>query len=352
MDYSKKLNIDKNKKIVWRLTALWAFSEAALGGILHALKIPFTGLFIGGSATIFISLIAYFSESRNEIIKATLKVMLVKFVASPYSPLNAYFSVVVQSMLGYILFFKGFNKLSPIILGVVSLLLSSVQKIFVLTVIFGVTLWKSINIFFDFVITKVFKLSTLSLGIEASYIIIGAYILLHLAGGLFAGIFAVKIPFKIEKEAGNHKQNKEIKLAVTNELIGKKKKRKKWWFRPSSILLFVFSILMIFLSFYYEELGSGIARKIIVMWVRSGLIIIVWFYFISPFLIKIVRRYLAKKQKSHSEEINTIINIFPNIRAVIRISWEQCSNKKGFAKIVKLLELVLVNFILLDIDSE
>jgi hypothetical protein len=345
-----ELNIDKNKKIIWRITALWAFSEAALGGILHALKIPFTGLLIGGSATIFISLIAYFSESRNEIIKATLKVLLVKFVASPYSPLNAYFAVVVQSILGYLLFWKGFNKISPVILGVVSLLLSSVQKIFVLTIVFGVTLWESINIFFDFVMSKVLKLSSYSLGVEFSYIIIGAYILLHLLGGVFAGLFAAKIPATIEKSSADTSKNKEIQMAVNNHLIGKRKKRKKWWLRPSSILLFIFSVILIVLSFNYEELGSGLAKSIIIMWVRSVLIIVVWFYFISPVLIKIVKKYLAKKQKSHSKEIDNIINIFPNIRAVIRVSWNECSNKKGLRKGIKLMELVLINFLLLDIE--
>ena len=350
MNRSYNLTPDKNKKIIWRITALWAFSEAALGGILHALKIPFTGLLIGGSATIFISLIAYFSESRNEIIKATLKVMLVKFVASPYSPLNAYFAVMLQSILGYILFWKGFNKISPVILGVVSLLLSSVQKIFILTLIFGVTLWESINIFFDFVIKKVFNLSGNSLGIEMSYILIGAYILLHIVGGFLAGIFAIKIPGKIEKQSTNKLKNSAFNIAVTNELIGKKKKRKKWWLRPSSILLFVFSILLLVLSFNYEELGSGLAKKVVIMWIRSFLIIVVWFYFISPILIKIVRNYLAKKQKSHSEEIDSIINIFPNVRAVIKVSWNECSDKKGLGKIFKLIELVLINFILLDIQ--
>ncbi|MCK5088079.1 MAG: hypothetical protein KAQ90_11190, partial [Melioribacteraceae bacterium] len=66
-----------------RLTALWAFSEAALGGILHALKIPLTGLFVGGAAVIFISLIAYYSEKKHAILRATLLVVIVKFVVAP-----------------------------------------------------------------------------------------------------------------------------------------------------------------------------------------------------------------------------------------------------------------------------
>ena len=121
-----------------------------MGGILHALKIPFTGLFVGGSAVIFISLIAYFSDSRKVIIESTIKVILVKFVVSPYSPINAYLAVMLQCFLGYILFFRGFNKISPIILGFFSLLFSAFQKIIILTLVFGMTLWESIDIFFHF----------------------------------------------------------------------------------------------------------------------------------------------------------------------------------------------------------
>jgi len=50
---------------VWKLTALGAFYEAALGGLLHAFKIPMRGIFIGGSAAILISLFAYFSDRKE-----------------------------------------------------------------------------------------------------------------------------------------------------------------------------------------------------------------------------------------------------------------------------------------------
>ena len=60
--------MQRNSKIISRLTALWALSEAGLGGILHALQSPFTGLFVGGFAIILISLIAYFADDKWETI--------------------------------------------------------------------------------------------------------------------------------------------------------------------------------------------------------------------------------------------------------------------------------------------
>ncbi len=75
---------------VERITAMWALSEAALGGILHAFKIPLTGLFVNGSAVIFIALIAYYAQKSGAILRATLIVLLVKGGVSPHTPINAY----------------------------------------------------------------------------------------------------------------------------------------------------------------------------------------------------------------------------------------------------------------------
>lgn len=340
-------NSTTNKNIITRLTILWAFSEAALGGILHTFKIPFTGLVIGGSATIFISLIAYFSESRNEIIKATIIVLLVKFVASPYSPLTAYFAVMLQGVLGNILFYKGFNRVSPILLGFLSLLLSAIQKIFILTLVFGVSLWESINIFFEFILSEVFGFTNASNYVDLSYIIIGTYVLLHIFGGIMAGIYALSMPSKI-KIAINKKE--ELKLPSSKELIGKKKKRKKWWYRPSSLILIIFSVVLISLSFMFENLGQGVAQKVIFMLLRSAIIIVVWFYLVSPVLLKFVKNILSKKLKYQADEVENIINIFPNVRAIIKLSWSQSSKYKGISRIVEFLSLVLINFLILDYE--
>jgi len=80
--YSKN---SEDRFSVLKITALWGFSEAAFGGILHALTIPLRGLFISSAAVLFISLIALFSKNSKEILKATLIVVLIKAVVSPHS---------------------------------------------------------------------------------------------------------------------------------------------------------------------------------------------------------------------------------------------------------------------------
>jgi len=127
-------NPEETKLSILKLTAIWAFSEAAFGGILHALTIPFRGLFISAAAVLFISLIALFSRSSKEILKATLIVILIKALVSPHTPLTAYAAVGIQGLLGYLLFInKNFYRLSAMLLGILTLLFSAVQKIIMLT---------------------------------------------------------------------------------------------------------------------------------------------------------------------------------------------------------------------------
>ncbi|MEE9430438.1 MAG: hypothetical protein V3V16_05315, partial [Melioribacteraceae bacterium] len=176
---------------------------------------------------------------------------------------------------------------------------------------------------------------------------IGVYMFIHIAGGVLAGYYASNIPSKIDVALLERKQ---FKLEISKELIGRKKKRKKWWRRTSSLVLITFSIILISLSFLFEQLGNSVAQKVIFMLIRSVVIIVVWFYLISPLLLKYVKKILSKKLKHQAEEVENIISIFPNVRAIIKYSWTQSSNLKGVRRIVEFLNLVLINFLVLDYE--
>ena len=154
LNFSEKISSVSDKNYfdyqisILKITALWAFSESAFGGILHALAVPFRGILINSAAVLFICLIALFSKSSKEILKSTLIVMLIKALVSPHTPLTAYFAVTIQGLLGYLLFLsKSFFRISALLLGIFTLFFSGIQKIVVLTLVFGNTLWKSVNIF-------------------------------------------------------------------------------------------------------------------------------------------------------------------------------------------------------------
>src|SRR5687767_5838838 len=64
----------------YRLIALWVLFEAMLGGIIHGLRIPVSGLVVGSAAVICISLIGYYVGQRGAILKATLIVAIFKMM--------------------------------------------------------------------------------------------------------------------------------------------------------------------------------------------------------------------------------------------------------------------------------
>ncbi|NJD22729.1 MAG: hypothetical protein FIA82_08705 [Melioribacter sp.] len=331
--------IQSAKKIdIRKVTALWGFSEAALGGILHVLKVPFTGIFIGGAAVIFITLIANSSNNKTQILKSTLLVILVKAVVSPYTPFTAYFAVILQGVLGYILFsLIRFEKAATIILGFLSLTFASLQKLIVLTVVFGTSLWEAIDLFIKYVLDQI-GFNSLHESLNFSYILISIYCGLHVLSGIFIGIKAAGFRDNLLKKSDSLDQ-KYFSLNQYEELLSVKKKNKKryWWFRPSGIILLTISILTMIISYFTPKLGKIEAFDILFMILRSLVITFVWFTIISPFIIKYFKKIIEKNKFKYATEINQITELFPGFRLTINYCWKETKHLSGLTRIRKFL---------------
>ena len=122
------------QRAVERLTALWALNEAGLGGMIHALRVPFTGIVVGSTAVVLIALIAFFAERRaRAILKATTIVLLIKAAASPHTPLPAYAAVAFQGLAGAALFaLLPSLRFGALVLGLLALWQGAVQKLLVM----------------------------------------------------------------------------------------------------------------------------------------------------------------------------------------------------------------------------
>lgn len=345
---------NKDFVTVSRITALWAFSEAALGGVLHALKIPFTGLFIGGAAVIFLSLIANFASRKSIIIQATLIVILIKGVVSPYTPLNAYFSVFFQGALAYVLFsIIPSNKISSFLLGVITLSFSAFQKVIVLTVLFGNTLWESIDTFGHYVSSE-FLMNNSSTDFQLSWLLIGAYGSIHLFGGIVFGITAGRTPKWILNNVDEAKKYNELLLGKDEKINlqpDRKKKKKAWWKRKSTIVIGLFSVSMITISYLNPQLDDNLAFHILIMLIRSILITYIWFGLLSPILIKWVKKYLLQKKSEYSKEVNQILTLFPYFKGIINFSWEETKGEKNYKRVIPFLKNSFILLLIADINS-
>lgn len=317
-----------------RITALWAFSEAAFGGILHALKVPLTGLFIGGAAVIFIYLIAYTSNDRREILKSTLIVILVKAIVSPHTPIAAFFAVILQGTLGYLFFsFIKHEKTAVMLLSIFTMLFSALQKLILITILFGNTIWESIDLFAGYVFEQ-FGIFPDNQFLSISYLIILFYITIHLAAGLIIGMRITELPGWLKKEYG-YVDSDYILTIYTEDYFNRmdKRKKKRWWTKPTGILILGLSTALIVISYTSPGFDNNTSYRIIFMLIRFVVIMLVWFSIISPFISKHFTRFIEKNKFKHAGEINQITALFPNFKKIINYSWKESSALKGYERI-------------------
>lgn len=334
-----------------KTTALWAFSESAFGGILHALKIPFTGLFVGSAAVFFISLIA--QKSKSDILKSTFLVILVKVVVTPFVQLTSHFAVLVQGTIGFIFFkFIPFRRVAIFLFAIIALLLSAFQKIIILTILFGTGLWIAIDSFMKFLIIQ-FSLPNEFANYSFSWILIVNYTLLHVLAGIFVSIKILNFEHWIKTK------NKELNLDIVSfnddsDYFKKKNgmKKKRWWQKKSGITILTFSFIVMIISYLYPNLGENLFYDILFMLVRSLIITFVWFVIISPKIISFVHRYFEKQKFQHASEINSITEVFSDFKKIINYTWNSSKEFNGVFRAKYFLSNTIAFLFLIDQNHE
>ena len=344
------IQLTDSRILIQRLIVIWALSEATLGGVLHALKIPLTGIFINGTAVLIIALISYYSDTKGMIIKATLIVLLVKAAVSPHTPLNAYLAVSLQGLIGELLFFRiRYFKLSCIVFGIITLFLSGAQRIVVLTILYGENLWESIDIFANYIIKIMPFVSEHSVNYAVSYWLIGLYVGVHIIFGFFIGLFAGKLPLKLDQLSKDSliiiDKSKYESLA-----IHKKKKRSKFWLsKPSGIAVLILVTAIIVLTYVFPQFSESVAVQSIIMIIRSVFILLIWYLLAGPFLLKMYKNYIKKHSSKYSEEIDYTIQSLPTAKYIVIQIWQLTRNYKLLKRLQKFIIMTIFNLLVLQV---
>ncbi len=320
---SKNLYMKKNRLIIDRLTALWALNESGLGGFLHVFNTPFTGLIVGGIAILLISLIAYYAENKwQAILKALVIVLIIKMAVSPYSPFGAYVAVSFQAILGALLFSNfSWKGMAIIILGIVTFLESALQKLLILTIVYGTELWEAINIYGKWVQEKMNVVSESS----TSQLLITTYLLVYGVCGLLAGLF-IKSVIKIISE----KKSEPFYLNAAHETLETKKG--KVTFRAKVIWIWLITVAVIVLAFSFFGGSLFGWQKAVYVLLRSFLILLLWYLVLGPLLLKLVRNYLSKKESKYKADITNAMDLFPYFRQIISYTWKETKHLKGYTR--------------------
>ena len=332
-----------NKSIIDKLTALWALNESGLGGFLHVFNTPFTGLIVGGIAILLISLIAYYAENKwKAILKALLIVLIIKMAVSPYSPFGAYVAVSFQAFFGALLFSKfSWKGITLMVLGMVTFLESALQKLLILTIVYGTNFWDAINIYGDWVQKKLNFVTETS----TTSVLVTTYLLVYGICGILAGVF-IKSMIKI---IANKKQDD---FYLQPDDLGITRNASRTSFKAKIIWTWLFTVALIVLGFTFFG-GDLFGWKMgIYIMLRSFLILLLWYLIIGPFLLKLVQKYLSKKKSKYQNDISNAMDLFPYFKQIITYTWHNTKHLKRYTRFKHFMANSISNCIHFKIPSE
>lgn len=325
--------------LFYRITALWAISESILGGLLHGLKIPITGILVGGLAVIYLSMLARMI-SPKAIIKATILVMIIKGILAPHSPFGAYFAVGFQGLMGYLLFSSmPSSRFAALLLGLVNLLESALQKLIVTTLIFGMDVWVALEEFIVYVMRQMGHQ-----GQDYLQSLLWMYLGIYTLAGLFFGIMAVWIPAKLDEYPKKYPELKLASLKVPEySEIPKRKRRNK----PGKMLilgLWSFLALLFFLQWLFPHLELLPSTRILELLIRSFLFIVGWLLVLGPLLTRWLKKWLSNKQSKWADDLEQVMGLLPQTKWLFLAAWKASGIKSGIGRLWYFGRLVLANF--------
>lgn len=315
--------VTSKKSVLDKLTALWALNESGLGGFMHVFNTPFTGLIVGGISILMISLIAFYAENKwQSILKSLVVVLIIKMAVSPYSPVGAYAAVAFQGLIGAVLFsIFSWRGLTLIALGVLTFLESALQKLLILTIIYGTELWEAIDIYGNWVQNKIH----LVLENSTSSLLITIYLTIYALSGILAGLFIRSIIQILADKKQTDFYFKDIDPAVLKKSSAKRIKKKVLW-----IWLGIMTIMVI--GFYV--FGDGVLgwQKAVYIMLRSLIILILWYGLLGPLILRTIQIYLKKKKSKYQEEVSNAMDLLPYFTPIIRYTWRDTKHLKGYKR--------------------
>lgn len=300
-----------NLSAITKLTALWAFSESGLGGLMFALKIPLTGFFVGGFAVLLVGLIAWYAQrDYRQVLKATILVLLVKATASPHSPPPAYLAVAFQGFAGAFIYryIRSF-RFASVLLALLAMAESALQKIIVMTLIYGKSIWLAVDKLFES-ITKEFSLQV---HVSFSLLLIGIYLLVYLVWGLFVGLFAAALPHAINQRSAeilDWYRNYKTDVPPAGTPVRRRKQR-LWTY--AAVLVFILAVFL---------LAGNNKQQVLFIVLRSLAAVLLLFFVLRPLLNRLIQNWVKRQRNDRQRDAALILALLPGIRSYVKPSWQ------------------------------
>jgi len=277
-----------------------------------------------------------------------LMVMAIKAMVSPHVPVNAYLAILFQGLTGELLFRFFPGRPAAYMLGFLSLLQSALQKILVMTLVFGMNLWSSVDVFVNYILQQFILPAAPEKPLSISLILISVYIAVHLVAGLIAALLGLHLQRKVKNYNGTD-------LRLTGELLtseaGPKPRKKGLPKKLSWFLLTGMSLTILILTYLIPVFGKEQGSAALIMIIRSAGIMILWYFWLAPFILRLVKKLLHRQQTRYWQEIYTIMDIFPLLRRMTVQSWMETKGHALLRRMILFPENLLLRLLHSAIDD-
>lgn len=312
----EQLSSGERVTAVQRLTALWALNECGLGGILHAMKSPFTGLVLGSIAMMCIAMICTISGNKwKALLSALFTVLIIKAMVSPHSSPTAYFAVTFQALSGALIYRYIPNLLFASMLFVtLGHIESAFQRLLTLTILYGNTLWKAIDQWGEWVSDK----WKFVLPLQSSQMVILTYLAIHFVAGLFVGWVIYRIIKRTHTLWGQARYRLQLGAGDIRSFRIRPVKRRRF-LKP---LIFAGIFLLIIATYLLKTRDSGITDIVFTV-IRVIGIVVLWFGVVAPLAMRIIKRYLDRRHGHLAEQVSGTLNMLPQIAWILDKAWKE-----------------------------
>jgi hypothetical protein len=305
----------------FNLIALWAVSEAGMGGILHAFHAPFKGVVLSCFALTCISLLAWHHKDRPfaTIVRAWAIVMTVKFAVAPLSPLTAYVAVTFQAFFSWCCFrYIRHFPTACMVAAVVCLLESALQRLLLVTVAFGVEIWQGKS-----QLTGAAMMDKMVLGMaQKSVPLMVIYVAIHFVAGIITGWLSGRLPRDVDREstylAGlatlptlqlTEKQQRKADKAA--QRAAKRATQAPW--RP-----YVFPLILTIIGVVNMLQGKGGYSLL-----RLAVFFLIFFTpFVQQYLVQWIQSIVFRISNPYQNEIKQTTAILPELRHKVKLAWQ------------------------------
>ena len=307
-----------NDPVVTRLSALWALAEITLGGVLHTLRIPLTGLFVGSTALACVYLIARSTNSALTILKALLAVMAIKVMSLPHASPFSYLAMSFQAACCMPLIGRRGNSRAWVTsLFIVASMYSPLQKLVILYITFG---HEGLYVVLDAL--RNWLSPQLTTG-EFLFLPLVLWFGAHIVAGYLLSVWLLRwVSYDSVKDV-YHDEWIRSRVSATPELQDQPIMTVR-----RIILSLIILVALSGLYFYESELPAWMH----VLW-RPLLIILSWQVVVRPLIQRFSRRLISGS--ANSKDVKAVMDELPQMWSILTFAQTKSAEVTGWVSRIK-----------------